>query len=137
MNEKNNVNNKSKGDPGYITANTINYMYIKEMRNVLKKNPTEAEKIIWKYLCNKKTGFKIRRQHIIDDFITDFVCLIKKVIIEIDGGIHLQQQEHDENRTARLNDLGYDVIRFTNEEVIMNPESVALSIKTILEAKII
>ena len=88
-------------------------------------------------MFNKKTGFKIRRQHIIDDFITDFVCLIKKVIIEIDGGIHLQQQEHDENRTARLNDLGYDVIRFTNEEVIKNPESVALSIKTILEAKVI
>ncbi len=105
------------------------------MRDVLKDNPTEAEKTIWEYLRNKKTGHKIRRQHIIDDFITDFVCLAKKVVIEIDGKIHLKQKEYDELRTAILNELGYGVVRFTNEEVFANPEVVANKIKTILDKK--
>ncbi len=120
--------------PGYITANPINYKLIKEMRDSLKDNLTEAEKVIWEYLRNKKTGYKIRRQHIIDDFITDFVCLSKKVVIEIDGKIHLQQQEYDGLRAARLNELGYEVIRFTNEEVFANPELVASKIKEKLDS---
>ncbi len=121
--------------PGYITANAKNYLLIKEMRDSLKDNPTEAEKVMWEYLRNKKTGYKIRRQHIIADFITDFVCLIKNVVIEIDGKIHLQQKEYDELRTARLNELGYEVIRFTNEEVFANPELVTLKIKEKLDSK--
>jgi len=121
--------------PGYITANPKNYKLIKEMRDSLKDNPTEAEKVMWKYLRNKKTGYKIRRQHIIDDFITDFVCLSKKVVIEIDGKIHLQQKEYDELRTLRLNELGYEVIRFTNEEVFDNPELISLKIKDKLDSK--
>ena len=121
--------------PSYITANPKNYLLIKEMRDSLKDDPTEAEKVMWEYLRNKKTGYKIRRQHIIDDFITDFVCLIKNVVIEIDGKIHLQQKEYDELRTARLNELGYEVIRFTNEEVFANPELVTLKIKDKLDSK--
>jgi len=121
--------------PGYITANPVNYKLIKEMRDNLKDNPTEAEKVMWEYLRNKKTGHKIRRQHIIDNFITDFVCLSKKVVIEIDGKIHLQQKEYDDLRTAKLNELDYEVIRFTNEEVFANPELVALKIKEKLDSK--
>ena len=49
--------------PSYITANPVNYKFIKKFRDVLKGNPTEAEKIIWEFLRNKKTGHKIRRQH--------------------------------------------------------------------------
>lgn len=122
--------------PRYITANPLNYKLIKEMRDTLKDNPTEAEKIMWEHLRNKKTGYKIRRQHIIDDFITDFVCLRKKVVIEIDGKIHLQQKEYDELRTLRLNELGYEVIRFTNEEVYANPELVALKVKEKLDNQV-
>ena len=118
----------------YITANPKNYILIKEMRDVLKGNPTEAEKVIWGYFNNKKTGFKIRRQHIIDDFITDFVCLSKKIVIEIDGKIHLHQKEYDELRTVCLNELGFRVIRFTNEEVFANPELVAQRTKEILQS---
>ena len=129
------VKKEGLSQPGYITANPKNYLLIKEMRDSLKNNPTEAEKIMWEYLRNKKTGYKIRRQHIIDNFITDFVCLSKKVVIEIDGKIHLQQKEYDELRTARLNELEYDVIRFTNEEVFANPDLVALKIKEKLEGK--
>ena len=121
------------GKFGYITANPAHYKFIKEMRDVLKDNPTEAEKVIWEYLRNKKTGHKIRRQHIIDDFITDFVCLRKKVVIEIDGKIHLKQKEYDALRTAMLNESGYEVVRFRNEEVFANPQSVADKIKGLLD----
>jgi very-short-patch-repair endonuclease len=124
---------KSK-EPGYMTANRKNYTLIKEMRDTLKDNPTKAEKVMWEYFRNKKTGFKIRRQHIIDNFITDFVCLSKKLVIEIDGKIHLQQKEYDALRTERLNELGYQVIRFTNEEVFANPEIVANKTKEKLES---
>ena len=120
--------------PGYITANPKNYLLIKEIRDGLKNNPTEAEKLLWLYLKNKKTGYKIRRQHIIDDFIVDFVCLNKKVVIEVDGKIHLNQKEYDELRTARLNELEFKVIRFENEEVFLNPEKVANQLKLILES---
>jgi very-short-patch-repair endonuclease len=126
---------KGMTKPGYITANPTTYNLIKVMRDTLKNNPTDAENIMWEYLKTKKTGFKIRRQHIIDDFITDFVCLSKKVVIEIDGKIHLKQKEYDELRTIRLNQLGYEVIRFTNEEVFANPAIIALRIKEILENK--
>jgi len=120
---------------GYETANPKHYTLIKDLRDSLKKNPTEAEKIMWEYLRNKKTGYKIRRQHIIDDFIVDFVCLSKKVVIEIDGEIHLKQKEKDELRTERLNELGYDVIRFTNEEVFADPQLVFSRIKEVLDNK--
>ena len=125
----------SPGKPraGYVTADLFNYKYLKEIREGLKHNQTDAEKVMWEYLRNKKTGYKIRRQHVIDNFITDFVCLAKKVVIELDGGIHLQQKEHDELRTFTLNEKGYKVIRFTNKEVLANPESVAIQIKEVLD----
>ena len=120
--------------PGYITANPKNYLLIKEIRDSLKGNPTEAEKVIWRFLKNKQIGFKIRRQHIIDDYIVDFVCLNKDVVIEIDGKVHVNQKEYDDMRSARLNELSFKVIRFTNEEVFENPEKVANQIKLILES---
>ncbi len=120
---------------GYITANSQRYNSLKDYRNTLKKNPTEAEKVIWEYLRNKKTGFRVRRQHIIDIYIPDFVCLSKKVVIEIDGKIHLKNKEKDEFRSCRLIELGYDILRFTNEEVLENPRLVFFKIKNYLENK--
>jgi leucyl-tRNA synthetase len=84
---------------------------------------------------NKKTGYQIRRQHVIGDFITDFVCLLKKVIIEIDGEIHEFQKEPDEMRTIRLNNLGYEVIRFTNYEVMSSTDQVVKKIKVYLNER--
>ncbi len=121
--------------PGFHTANPYTYKYVKEIRQELKRNPTPAEKNMWEYLRNKKTGHKIRRQHVIHDFIPDFVCLRKRTIIEIDGKIHLQQKEYDDFRTEILNDMGYDVIRFTNEEVFASPEKVTAEIKKHLDSK--
>lgn len=118
--------------PRYITANPFTYPVIKDYRKNLKDHQTKAELVLWEYLRNKKTGHKIRRQHVIDDFISDFVCLSRKVIIEIDGEIHKFRQEKDNLRTIRLNTLGYEVIRFTNDEVLNAPYQVAQKIKTYL-----
>lgn len=121
-----------KQKPGYITANPLNYNIIKQIRDELKKNPTEAEIIIWEYLKNKKTDYKIRRQHIVDNFIADFICLPKKLVIEIDGKIHKFQKEYDQMRTERLTELGFQIIRFTNDEVKEDPMKVYTQIKQIL-----
>jgi very-short-patch-repair endonuclease len=123
------------GNPGYITANPYTYKFISEYRRIQKEDPTQAEKVIWTFLKSKKTGHKIRRQHIIDIFITDFVCLTKKVVIEIDGKIHEFHKKYDELRTLRLNELGYEVIRFKNEDVLCCPEKIATKIKDYLDQK--
>jgi very-short-patch-repair endonuclease len=126
-----NLNDKQR--PDYFTSNLHNYRFLKEIKNTLKVNQTEAEKIMWELLRNKKTGHSIRRQHIIDNFIADFVCLPKKVIIEIDGKIHLKQKEQDELRTSTLNEKGYKVIRFKNEDVFTNARLVVRKIKEVLD----
>lgn len=102
----------------------------KEMRH----NPTETEEIVWQRLRNKQTGFKFRRQHPVGKFIPDFVCIEKQLIVEIDGKIHLQQQVEDKARTEELEQLGYTVIRFTNEEVIANTDGVIAQITAKLKA---
>jgi len=121
--------------PRYITANPYTYPVIKDYRKNLKDHQTKAELVLWEYLRNKKTGHKIRRQHVIDNFISDFVCISKKVIIEIDGEIHKFQKDKDDLRTIRLNTLGYEVIRFTNDDVLNAPYQVAQKIKTYLNNK--
>ena len=119
--------------PKFITANPYTYKNIKPLRDTLKKLPTKAEKIMWQKLRNKQTSFKIRRQHIIDNYIADFVCISKKVIIEIDGEMHLSRIEEDKIRTERLNELGYRVIRYSNDEVFKDADIVANHIRKYLE----
>ena len=117
-----------------MTANESIYKKIKEMQIHQKNHPTKTEILMWEYLRNQKTGYKIRRQHIIECFITDFVCLKKKVVIEIDGGIHIKQKEYDKYRTEILTSSGFEVIRFSNEEVLKDPAAVALQIKGKLDS---
>ncbi len=90
---------------------------------------TPAERKLWEFLRNKNFGVKFRRQHIIDFYIPDFVALSIRLIIEVDGKIHLKQKSQDEERTRRLELLGFKVIRFTNEEVENDIEKVLESIK--------
>ncbi|MBV7268643.1 DUF559 domain-containing protein [Winogradskyella luteola] len=109
----------------YRTARPSTYKLMKELQLESKKNNTEAEHILWESLRGKKLGYKFRRQHIIDEFIVDFVNIEKRLVIEVDGNYHnsIQQQEIDEVRTLILKDLGFKVIRFKNEEVIGNIDS--------------
>ena len=117
----------------YNTADPRVYVHLKDARKELLLKPTCVESILWYYLRNKKTGYKIRRQHVIDKYVVDFACLSKKLVIEIDGGIHLRQKEKDELRTLDLNNIGYKVIRFSNDEVFDNAELVAQKIKKELD----
>ncbi len=104
--------------PGWLTADQHFYPNLFEIRKRLKNELTEAEKVLWNELRAKKLGAKFRRQHVVDCYIADFVCLSLKLIIEVDGKIHLQQKEHDNLRDERLSLLGYQVVRFKNEDVI-------------------
>jgi len=121
-------NLESKKTLGYMTGGNNSHLLLeraKEMRN----NPTEAEKTLWLHLKSKGLEAKFRQQHLIDDFIVDFVCLSKKLIIEVDGGIHDSQQEADAKRTEILNEKGFKVIRFNNKEILNNIDSVLTIIK--------
>lgn len=120
----------------YQTARPSVYKLLKELQKERKKQTTEAERILWESLKTKQLGEKFRRQHIIDEFIVDFVCLSKKLIIEVDGGYHNNpnQKEADNLRTQILNDFGYKVIRFTNEEVIGTIDSVVKIIASALKS---
>ena len=116
---------------GYLTGGNSSALLIKKAQEN-RDNPTEAEALLWEQLKSKKLEHKFRRQHLINDFIVDFVCLSKKLIIEVDGGYHLaaKQQISDEERTKVLENEGFEIIRFKNQEVIGDNENV---IKTIIQ----
>ncbi|HCE58773.1 MAG TPA: hypothetical protein DER09_13340 [Prolixibacteraceae bacterium] len=115
--------------PGWNTAQKEFYRNYKFIRQNLKENMTPAEQFLWDELKNKKLGVKFRRQHIIDNYIPDFVALSIKLVIEVDGKIHLIRKDEDTSRTFWLNSIGYKVIRFKNEEVINNIAEVLEKIK--------
>jgi len=95
------------------------YDLTRELAKRHRENPTQEEEYLWQLLKSDKTGFHIRRQHIIGSYIVDFVCLKKMVTIEIDGGYHNDPviKLYDEERTRFLKSNGFNEIRFTNEEV--------------------
>ena len=119
--------------PFFMTGGNNAYRLIEEAKR-MRKEPTDAEAALWELLRDKKLGDKFRRQHLIDDFIVDFVCLSENLVIEVDGGYHNDptQKEYDQQRTLYLNEKGFRVIRFTNEEVLGNTEAVLTKIKDIL-----
>ena len=118
---------------GAHTADRTQYDLLKENAIANRKTPTEAEAILWDLLKGNNIGLHFRRQHIILDYIVDFICLDKGLVIELDGGYHNnpEQKEYDEQRTAHLQRLGYTELRFTNEELLVNPDSVVAKIKEV------
>ena len=113
------------------TASVDRYKLLKEFAKENRRHMTDAEKVLWKVLRQSKCSFKFRRQHPIYDYIADFICLEERLIIEVDGAYHceLQQQEDDQIRTDILSDMGYKVLRFTNDEVLSSPHTVLNMIK--------
>lgn len=98
----------------------------------LRKNATDAERILWGKLRNKQlTGVKFRRQQPIGGYIVDFVTFERKVVVELDGGHHKaqRQREKDEARNLWLRRQGYEVIRFWDNEVFENLEGVLETIR--------
>lgn len=112
-------------------ADPLAYGQLKQFAHEHKHKPTEAEAALWIRLRNRQLGERFRHQYIIDEYIVDFVCLSRKLIIEVDGGYHNAplQQEADALRTDRLRALGFRVIRFTNEDVLSNIEQTLQIIK--------
>jgi len=96
----------------------------------LRKNPTAAEATLWQYLRHKQlVGYKFRRQYPIYGFIVDFYCHEKKLIIEVDGLIHNQQQNRDHGRDIILQQHGYTTLRFTNKEIFDDISSIIKKIQ--------
>jgi 1-hydroxy-2-methyl-2-(E)-butenyl 4-diphosphate synthase len=121
---------------GYRYADPTVYALLKDFAIAHRFAPTQAEEVLWELLKTKQLrGYKFRKQHIIDRFIADFACLKQKLIIEIDGLIHQlpENQINDEQRTERLNLLGFEVIRFSNEQVLNETDKVLTSILSALE----
>ena len=120
----------------YRMAYPDRYALLKSFSKNNKKEPTEAENVLWQVLRGKGLGQKFRRQHVIGDYIADFVCLSHSLVIEVDGGYHKEpkQQEIDAIRTEFLEYVGFTVLRFTNEEILQDLDSVKSRILTALSS---
>ena len=96
----------------------------------LRKEMTPAEKILWERLkASRLNGFHFRRQQIITGFIVDFYCHSARLIIEIDGPVHNIQKEYDAEREKVLEDRGFCILRFSNQDVVENIEDVVVKIR--------
>ena len=91
-----------------------------------RRNATVAEQYLWEHLRGNALGVDFLRQHVIGDYIVDFVSRHGGLVIEVDGGYHSepQQQEEDEAREYNLQRMGYHVMRFANEEVLYDIDNV-------------
>lgn len=110
----------------FQTADPYSYRMLKEFAKQNRNNPTEVERIMWEVLKANNLGVRFRRQHIIGEFIADFACIEKGVVIEIDGGYHQlpEQQTSDRERETWLNANGFNVLRFSNEDVLGDIDNV-------------
>ncbi len=101
----------------------------------MRQRPTAAETVLWQQLRNRKLrGYKFRRQHPIGQFIADFCCPERKLVIELDGDVHQQTRDSDTLRDEYLQARGFRVMRFSNGEVMNSPVSVITAIEDALKA---
>lgn len=95
----------------------------------MRRAPTKAEKLLWGRLRgSREDGLRFRRQHAINPYIVDLVCVEAKLIIEVDGENHRWQGEEDQIRRTNLENRGFTFLRFSNFEVLSNPRSCALAV---------
>jgi len=111
---------KGEGEFGYHTTDSKTWKVLQGRVLEMRKNATEAEDILWQSLRKNLMGYHFRRQQIIGNFIVDFVCLEKSLVIEVDGDIHDYQKKEDGERTEFLKQRGFQVVRFRNEEILSN-----------------
>ncbi len=107
---------------------------LKHNAEKMRRNMSYAESYLWKLLRNRKLNrYKFRRQYIIPPYIVDYICLHKRLIIELDGHSHDFQKEYDAKRTVYLTKHGYHLIRCTNAKLLSHPEDVLSNILQTLE----
>ncbi len=104
------------------TANPLYYDLLKRYAYKNRYNQTEAEQNLWYHLSGNHLGLHFRRQHIIGCYIADFICVKRNLIIEIDGGYHSQEEQKikDYLRTEDLEKMGFEIMRFSNDEIFRN-----------------
>lgn len=110
----------------------------KEYRQLLRRDQTPTERMLWRYLQRKQIlGLKFRRQHGFGCYVMDFYCPTIRLCIEIDGEVHNDEKvkKKDEDRTTFLNSKGITVLRFSNEEIEKNCQQVAEQIKEFINSK--
>jgi len=97
----------------------------KNKARALRKNPTDAERLLWKHLRLRQIGgYKFRRQQPLGHYIVDFVCLEKRLAIEVDGGQHSEQTNYDTKRSVWLESQGFRILRFWNHEILKETDAV-------------
>jgi very-short-patch-repair endonuclease len=114
-----------------------NSIELQEAARQMRKQPTVAEHVLWGALRGNKLGARFRRQHPVGRFILDFWCPEAKLAVEVDGGVHdeNEQREQDALRTALLDQYGYQVVRFRNEEVLRDLPAVEARIRDEIAAR--
>jgi very-short-patch-repair endonuclease len=116
-----------------VIMRTFNRKNLKDKRKHNRNNPTQAEAFLWSHLKESKLdGRKFRRQTSIKNFIVDFYCPEEELIVELDGDLHFDKdvKKYDEQRTKKLEELGLNVLRFENQDVLFNLEAVLQEIKS-------
>ena len=123
----------------YKTSYPDRYGLLKGFARENRKNLTLAEVVLWDNIRDESLGVKFLRQHIIGDYIVDFLVRSEGLIIEVDGAYHAErlQQEDDAVRTEFLRSMGYNVLRFTNEQVLYDTDNFIQQIKDYFEKGII
>ena len=117
-----------------MQGQTNKIIQAKRLQRTLRKNMTDAERKLWSGLrFGQMNGHKFRRQHPFENYILDFVCLDRKVVIEVDGSQHFELADEDAFRTKLLAKAGFRVMRFWNNEVMNEFESVKEAIFRALE----
>ena len=118
--------------PKWQVADPLAYTILKENSKNNRRNLTTAETVFWKIAKSSGLGEKCRRQYIIGQYIVDFFFRKSKLIVELDGAYHFsdEQQKEDVIRQEWLEQMGYTVIRFTNEDILFNTEKVITHIKS-------
>lgn len=119
----------------YKSSSPDRYPMLREYARINRKNATLAEQYLWEHLRGKALGVEFLRQHVIGDYIVDFVSRHEGLVIEVDGGYHSepQQQTDDAIREKYLVERGYHVMRFSNEEVLFNLKNVIEQITSYFE----
>ncbi|MAT65925.1 MAG: DNA methylase [Gammaproteobacteria bacterium] len=99
----------------------------------LRRQASDAEQLLWRHLrARRLDGYKFRRQVVIAPYIVDFVCFEAGLIVEADGGQHSGQKDYDARRSARLERMGYRVVRFWNHEILTETSAVLEQIRQVL-----
>ena len=129
-----------KGDTvyGFQDASPCLYPILKAFAKSNRRHLTPCESLLWNYLRRTRScGYHFRRQHIIGDYIVDFACVEKKLVIEIDGAYHAEPRQvaDDSLRSEWLEQIGYEVIRFSNKQVLQEIENVLREIDNRIKNK--